>query len=128
MSVIEPERRAYTRYACDLKVEVILPDASAGRHLGEGTLPNISLSGGLLAFPGPLWLGVRCALRLTKPGVAVLSYRTWREARASGENSTLRYFGLVFDLSPEQEDAFAEALVTLADWEPPEAERERSRS
>lgn len=126
--MIEPERREHPRHACDLKVEVLLPDDGAGRRLGEGALIDISLSGGLLVFPGPLRQGVRYALRLTKPAVAVVSCRVWCEAGASGENSTLRYFGLVFDLSPEQEDAFVDTLAILAGREPPEAGRERSRS
>lgn len=126
--MIEPERREHPRHACDLKVEVLLPDDGAGSRLGEGTLIDISLSGGLLVFPGPLWQGVRYVLRLTKPAVAVLSCRVWREAGVSGENSTLQYFGLVFELSPEQEDALADTLAILVDREPPEAGRERPRS
>ncbi|MBI4060673.1 MAG: PilZ domain-containing protein [Elusimicrobia bacterium] len=126
--MIEPERRERPRHACDLKVEVFLPDAGAGRHLGEGTLIDISLGGGLLAFPGPLWQGIPYVLRLTRPVVAVLPCRVQRGAGVSGENSTLRYFGLVFDLSPEQEGAFAVMLEILADREPPEAGRGRSRS
>lgn len=123
-----PERRECLRHACDLKVEVFLPDAGAGRHLGEGTLIDVSLGGGLLAFPGPLWQGIPYLLRLTKPAVAVLPCRVRRAAGVSGENPTLRYFGFVFDLSPEQEDVFAGVLAILADREPPESGWERSRS
>lgn len=101
--------------ACDLKVSVFIPEKGAGEPLGWGTLIGVSLGGGLLAFPGLLRQGERYALRLTKPAVAVLPCRVWREAGASGEKSALRYFGLVFDLSPKQEDMLAAMLDTLAD-------------
>jgi hypothetical protein len=123
-----PEHWERQRYACDLKVEVLLPDDGSGRSLGEGTLIDISLSGGVLSFSGPLRQGIPYVLRLTKPAVAVLSCRVQRDLGASWGNPTLRYFGIVFDLSPEQEDVFASVLAILADREPPEIGRERSRS
>lgn len=103
-----PER---LRHACDLKVEVLLPDAGAGRRLGEGTLINISLGDGSLSFPGPLLHGVRYELRLTKPAVVVLSCRVWCTDGASGG---LRCYGVRFDLPPEQEAALWGVLATLA--------------
>lgn len=107
------------RHACDLKVEVLLPDAGAGRHLGEGTLINISLGDGSLSFPGPLLHGVRYALRLTKPAAVVLSCRVWCDAGASGG---LRCYGVRFDLPPEQEAALSGVLAMLAARGPANAE------
>lgn len=110
----EPERRKRRRHACNLKVEVLLLDDGAGRRLGEGTLIDISLDGGLLIFPGPLWQGIPYVLRL-KPAVAVLPCRVCRVTGTSDGNAALRYFGLVFDLSPEQEDVLAVALALLVE-------------
>lgn len=123
--MIEPERRWY---ACSLKVEVLLPDGGAGRRLGEGALINVSPAGGVLSFPGPLRQGVRYTLKLTKPAVAVLPCRVWREVYASEEKSAPRCFCLVFDLSPEQAEVFAVALSILAGRDPPEAGHGRPRS
>lgn len=111
------ERRARRRRACDLKVEVRVPDAGGGRSVGEGTLINISLDGGLLAFPGPLYQGLPYVLRLTEPAAAVLPCLVLRDAGAFDADSAQRYFGLAFVLSPEQEDAFAAALALLGESE-----------
>ncbi len=111
-----PER---PRHACDLKVEVLLPDAGGGRYLGEGTLINISLDDGSLSFPGPLLHGVRYALRLTKPAAVVLSCRVWC---ADGASGVLRCYGVSFDLPPEQETALSGVLATLAARGPANAE------
>jgi hypothetical protein len=115
MKSFKPERRMNGSRACDLKVSVFIPENGADEPLGRGTLIGAGLGGGLLAFPGPLRRGERYALKLTKPAAAVLPCRVWREAGASGENPALRYFGLVFDLSPKQEDMLAVMLDTLAD-------------
>ncbi|MFI5360798.1 MAG: PilZ domain-containing protein [Elusimicrobiota bacterium] len=97
-------RRAHARIPCDVPVEVSL-GAAVGRRLGAGRLLNVSLSGAYLIFPGELQLGTPYRLTLEGPdGPLDLPCRVVREGPRPGAKTPLtRHYGLVFNLSADQE-------------------------
>jgi hypothetical protein len=96
-------RRSHARIPCDQAVEVF--HGATGRLMGAGRLGNISLSGAYLAFAGELQRGTPYRLRVDGPeGPVDLPCRAVREGpRAGPKASGLRHFGLVFNLSADQE-------------------------
>lgn len=97
-------RRSYARTLCDRPVEVFL-GAAEGRRLGAGNLLNVSLSGAYLSFAGELHRGTPYRLRGDGPdGPLDLPFRITREGpRAGPKTPGVRRYGLIFNLSADQE-------------------------
>ncbi|HEX4047958.1 MAG TPA: PilZ domain-containing protein [Elusimicrobiota bacterium] len=97
-------RRAHARIPCDRTVEVF-HGAAAGRRIGEGRLMNVSLSGAYLRFEGELQRGTPYRLRADGPdGPLDLPCRVAREGpRAGPQAPGVRQYGLIFNLSADQE-------------------------
>jgi hypothetical protein len=95
-------RRSHARIPCDRSVDVFA-GAAAGRLLGSGRLLNVSLSGAFLSFEGELQRGTAYRVRIDGPeGPLDLPCRVAREgARAKAPG--VRQYGLVFNLSADQE-------------------------
>lgn len=100
---MEIVRRAHARVACDRPVEV-LGGAAAGLPVGAGHALDLSLAGALIAYAGELKLNTPYRLRLPAPDGAVdLPFRVAREAPRGKKYPALRHYGLVFNLTSDQE-------------------------
>ena len=117
-------RRSHARIPCDQPVEVF--HGATGRLIGSGRLLNVSLSGAFLGFAGELQRGTPYRLRLDGPeGPVDLLCRVVREGpRAGPKEPGVRRFGLVFNLSADQE-RLLRRLVDLLRRQPA-AEKESS--
>lgn len=119
-------RRAHARFPCDIWVHV-LPGASGERPLGEGRLLDLSLSGALLSFPGELAKATPYRLRLKESGETLhLPCRVVREV-APAPKGTRRY-GVLFNLSSDQERRLRELLDVVRRRPPSEGENRFDRS
>ena len=107
-------RRSHARIPCDLPIELFL-GASAGGLLGAGRLLNVSLSGAYLSFAGELRRGTPYRLRVDGPdGLIVLPCRVAREGpRAGAKAPGARQYGLIFNLSTDQERALRRLVDLL---------------
>jgi hypothetical protein len=97
-------RRSHARIPCDRTIEVFV-GAAAGRLLGSGRLLNVSLSGAFLSFEGELQRGTPYRVRIEGPeGPLDLPCRVAREGpRAGAKAPGIRQYGLIFNLSADQE-------------------------
>jgi hypothetical protein len=97
-------RRAHARIPCDRPVEVFR-GAAAGRLLGAGRLLNVSLSGAYLSTAAELERGTPYRVRIDGPdGPLDLPCRVAREGpRAGAKAPGVRQYGLIFNLSADQE-------------------------
>ena len=100
----DPIRRSHARILCDRPVEVF-HGAASGRLLGPGRLMDVSLSGAFLGFAGELQRGTTYRLRVEGPeGPLDLPFRVAREGPRSGaKNPGVRQYGLILNLSADQE-------------------------
>ena len=118
-------RRSHARVPCDRRV-LVFRGAAIGRRLGEGRLLDVSLAGAYLLFAGELERGTPYRLQAeTADGPLDLPFRLAREGpRSSPKEPGARHYGLVFNLSVDQEAR----LRKLVDWlrrHPPIAEESR---
>ena len=116
-------RRSHARIPCDRPVEVFLGTA-AGRLLGAGRLLNVSLSGAYLSFAGDLQRGTPYRLRIDGPeGPLNLPCRVAREGpRAGAQAPDARQYGLVFNLTADQERLLRQLVDILRRQPPPDKE------
>lgn len=104
-------RRAHARVPCDREVEVYYGVATGGRA-GTGRILNISLAGAYLAFPETLRRGQ--PYRLKVEGAGDLPCRVVREGpRDSPRAPGMRHYGMVFNLTADQERALREFIDRL---------------
>lgn len=96
-------RRSHARIPCDRSVEV--HHGATGRLLSPARMLNVSLSGAFLAIAGELRRGVPYRIRIDGPeGPVDLFCRVVREGpRAGPKQPGVRQFGMVFNLTAEQE-------------------------
>ena len=122
-------RRSYARIPCDHPVEVFL-GAASGRRLGAGRLLNVSLSGAYLSFVGELQRGVPYRVRVGGPeGPLDLACRVAREGlRASAKTPGARLYGLLFNLTEEQELLLRRLVDVLRRRPPSETETRFDRA
>ncbi len=116
-------RRAHARIPCDRGV-VVFMGTSTGRRLGEGRLLDASLAGAYLRFPGELQRGTPTVWRST-PRTARSSFRfrvTREGPRGGPKEPGARHYGLVFNLSADQERRLRRLLDLLRRSPPGEEE------
>lgn len=114
------------RLRCDLAAAVF-DGAAQGRRLGEGRILNLSLSGCRLRFAAELRRGRGYRLTLDVPeGAFELPCRVAREDARGGDDLQVRHYGLVFNLSADQETLLRLLLARLRrEAEPPLDAQER---
>lgn len=117
-------RRSAARIPCDLPVEV--HHGASGRLIGTGRLMNTSLSGAFLAFAGDLQRGTPYRLRVDGPeGPVDLLCRVVREGPRAGPKAPgVRQYGMVFNLSADQERLLRRLLDVLRRQPAVEIEKE----
>jgi PilZ domain len=106
-------RRSHARIPCDHQVEV--HHGATNRLLGKGRLLNLSLSGAFLAIDRELQRGTPYRLRVDGPeGPVDLPCRVVREGpRAGPKAPAVRQYGMVFNLSADQERVLRRLLDVL---------------
>jgi len=98
-------RRAHARVECDLPVEVF-GGATEGGRVGGGYLVDLSLAGALLAYDGELSASTPYRVRLQTAEAGLdIPFRITRETARSPGHTDLRHYGLVFNLTSDQERA-----------------------
>lgn len=96
-------KRAHLRVACDRDGE-ILGGATTGPRIGPAHALDLSLSGALIAFEGALSTNTPYRLRLqNSDGPWEFPFRLAREAPRGRKYPKLRHYGLVFNLTSDQE-------------------------
>jgi hypothetical protein len=121
-------RRSHARIPCDAPVEVSL-GAAAGRRLGPGRLLNVSLSGAYMGFDGELLRGTPYRLRIdTAEGSLDLPCRVVREGPRAPKEPGARRYGLVFNLSADQERRLRRVVDVLRRQPSPDKESRLDRS
>ncbi|HXS99911.1 MAG TPA: PilZ domain-containing protein [Elusimicrobiota bacterium] len=117
-------RRSHARIPCDRHVEV--HHGATGRPLGAGRMLNVSLSGAYVAFPGELQRGTPYRLRVLGPeGPVDLPGRVVREGPRAGPKAPgVRQFGMVFNLSADQERLLRRLLDVMRRQPAAETEKE----
>jgi hypothetical protein len=121
-------RRSHARIRCDRPVSVFL-GATSGRALGAGKLLDISLSGAYLAFTGELQRGTPYRLEIEAPeGVLSLPFRIVREGPRGAKAADARRFGLLFNLSTDQEKSLRRLIDAIRRQPPSEQETRFDRS
>lgn len=122
-------RRSHARIPCDQAVEVSR-GAADGRLLGAGRLLNVSLSGAYLSFPAELLRGTPYRLRIDGPeGPVDLPCRVAREGpRAGARAPGVRQYGLIFNLSGDQERLLRRLIDVLRRQPSSEKESDLDRS
>lgn len=117
-------RRSHARIPCDRSIEV--HHGATGRLIGPGRLLNVSLSGAFVAYAGELQRGTPYRLRVDGPeGPVDLLCRVVREgARAGPKFPGVRQFGVVFNLSADQERLLRRLLDVLRRQPQPADEKE----
>ena len=122
-------RRAHARIPCDRPVEIFL-GVTAGRRLGEGRLLDASLSGAYLRYAGELLRGTSYRLVIEDEGGQLeLPFRIVREGAHAGPAAPgARHFGLIFNLSTDQERRLRRLIDLLRRRPPTEDEKRLDRS
>ena len=117
-------RRAHARIPCDRPV-VVSMGVSSGRRLGDGRLLDASLSGGYLRYEGELQRGTPYRLEIeSEDGPLALPFRVAREGPRGGPKTPLaRHYGLLFNLSADQERRLRRLLDILRREPPTEGEK-----
>jgi hypothetical protein len=107
-------RRAHARIPCDREA-VIFVGVSSGRRLGEGRLLDASLSGAYLRYSGELQRGTPYRLSVeAEDGPLELPFRVAREGPRGGPKAPgARHYGLIFNLSADQERRLRRLLDVL---------------
>jgi hypothetical protein len=97
-------RRAHARIPCDLGAALFM-GVSSGRRLGEGRLIDASLAGAYLRYAGELQRGTPYRLTIeAEDGPLELPFRVAREGPRGGAKApSSRHYGLIFNLSADQE-------------------------
>ena len=106
----EPIRRSHARIHCDRPVEVFA-GAIGSRRLGAGRLLNASMSGAYLSFAGELKPAT--PYRLRADGLEEPLDLPFRVAREGPSAAGARNYGLVFNLSGDQERRLRQFLDVL---------------
>ena len=118
-------RRAHARVKCDRPVEV-LAGAASGRRLAQARMLNVSLSGAYVLIGRELDRGTPYRLHLETPdGVLELPCRV---ARAGAAGPAGRHYGLVFNLTADQERRLRAVLDLLARRAPTAKEERLERT
>lgn len=117
-------RRSHARIPCEQPVEV--HHGATGRLVGKARLLNVSLSGAFLAFAGELQRGTPYRLRVAGPeGPVDLLCRVVREGPRAGPKAPgVRQYGMVFNLSADQERLLRRLLDALRRQPAVELEKE----
>lgn len=118
-------RRSHARVPCDRRV-VVFQGATLGRRIGEGRLLDASLSGAYIRLEEALERGVPYRLHVeTADGPVDLPFRVAREGpKTMGQ----RHYGLLFNLSADQEKRLYLLLDHLRRLPPPVNESPFDRS
>ncbi len=96
-------KRAHLRVACD-RDAAVYGGATGGPRLGTGHVLDLSLSGALFAYGAGFVANTAYRLRFeTSEGPLELPFRLAREAPRGRKYPKLRHFGLVFNLTSDQE-------------------------
>jgi len=102
-------RRSHARIPCDHHVEI--HHGATGRLLGQARMLNVSLSGALVSIERELQRGTPYRLRVDGPeGPVDLFCRVAREGPRAGAK---RQYGLVFNLTADQERLLRRLLDVL---------------
>ncbi len=106
---MDKSRRTHARFPCNLAVEVFSGPVG-GVRVGQGVIMDVSLSGALLKVKGIVKIGATYRMRLKwTEGDLDLPGRVAREA--GRVDAATRYYGMVFNLTYDQE----KALMRLID-------------
>ena len=118
-------RRSHARIPCDRRI-IVFHGATLGRRIGEGRLLDCSLSGAYIRLEPALDRGVPYRLHIESPdGTADLPFRV---AREGPKNMGQRHYGIVFNLTADQEKKLSLLLDHLRRLPPPVSETPFDRS
>ncbi len=117
---MDPSNRTNARFPSDLVIEVFSGPVG-GVRIGEGRLLDVSLSGGLLSVKGLLKIGSTYRLHLKwQEGELDLPGRVARDAGYSAKDTSVRHYGLAFNLTGGQEKSLRRLIDLVQRTQKPE--------
>lgn len=123
---MDKSRRTHARFPCNLKAQVFSGPVG-GVRVGDGVIMDVSLSGALLKLSGIVKIGATYRIQLEwKEGKLDLPGRVAREA--GRVDAKTHYYGMVFNLTYDQEKALMRLIDVVRRSEPGPGEDRFSRS